>query len=107
MRGRAAIPHAQRPLDVAYRAGELPYRLGWRGQVKHRLAEALEPAAARAGLRADLSTAEGKLLFGDDWFGLLASVARRGRLRERRERDGPARRGARAGGVAAGRRPRR
>ena len=73
MRGRAAIPHAQRPLDVAYRAGQLPYRLGWRGQVKHRLAEALEPAAARAGLRADVSTAEGKLLFGDDWFDLLAS----------------------------------
>jgi hypothetical protein len=73
MGGRAAIPHAQRPLDVAYRAGELPYRLGWRGQVKHRLAEALEPAAARAGLRADVATAEGKLLFGDDWFGLLAS----------------------------------
>jgi hypothetical protein len=72
LRGRAAIPHAQRPLDIAYRAGWLPYRLGWRGQVKHRLAEALEPAAARAGLRADLSTAEGKLLFGDDWFNLLA-----------------------------------
>ena len=73
MGGRAAIPHAQRSLDVAYRAGELPYRLGWRGQVKHRLAEALEPAAARAGLRADVATAEGKVLFGDDWFGLLAS----------------------------------
>ena len=37
------------------------------------MAEALEPAAARAGLRADVSTAESKLLFGDDWFGLLAS----------------------------------
>jgi len=73
-RGRAAIPHAQRPLDVAYRAGRLPYRLGWRGQVKHRLAEALEPAAAGAGLRADVSTAEGNVLFGDDWFGLLASA---------------------------------
>jgi Glycosyl transferases group 1 len=74
MRGRAAVRHAQRPLDVAYRAGELPYRLGWRGQVKHRLAEALEPAAARAGLRADVATAEGEVLFGDDWFGLLASA---------------------------------
>jgi hypothetical protein len=73
MRGQAAIPHEQRTLDLAYRAGELPYRLGWRGQVKHRLAEALEPAAARAGLRADVSTAEAKLLFGNDWFGLLAS----------------------------------
>lgn len=73
MGGRAAIPHPQRPLDVAYRAGELPYRLGWRGQVKHRLAQALGPAAARAGLRADVSTAEGKILFGDDWFSLLAS----------------------------------
>jgi hypothetical protein len=73
MRGRAAVPHAQRPLDVAYRAGQLPYRLGWRGQVKHRLAEALEPAAARAGLRADVATAEARVLFGDDWFGLLAS----------------------------------
>jgi hypothetical protein len=73
MGGRAAIPHAQRSLDVAYRAGRLPYRLGWRGQVKHRLAEALEPAAGRAGLRADVATAEGNVLFGDDWFGLLAS----------------------------------
>jgi hypothetical protein len=73
-RGRAAIPHAQRPLDVAYRAGQLPYRLGRRGQVKHRLAEALEAAAPRAGLRADVSTAEGRLLFGDDWFNLLASA---------------------------------
>jgi glycosyl transferase family 1 len=72
-RGRAAIPHARRPLDVAYRAGQLPFRLGRRGQIKHRLAEALEPAAARTGLRADVSTAEGKLLFGDDWFNLLAS----------------------------------
>jgi hypothetical protein len=74
MGARVAIPHAQRPLDVAYRAGRLPYRLGWRGQVKHRLADALEPAAARAGLRADVSTAENKLRFGDAWFALLASA---------------------------------
>ena len=73
MGAQAAIPHAQRSLDVAYRAGRLPYRLGWRGQVKRRLAEALEPAAARAGLRADVSTAENRLLFGDHWFALLAS----------------------------------
>jgi hypothetical protein len=73
MRGRAAVPHDRRPLDVAYRAGQLPYRLGRRGQVKHRLAEALAPAAARAGLRADVSTAERSVLFGDAWFGLLAS----------------------------------
>ena len=73
-RGRAAIPLVQRPLDIAYRAGQLPYRLGWRGQVKHRLSEALDPAAARAGLRADVSTSETKLLFGDDWFNFLASA---------------------------------
>jgi hypothetical protein len=74
MRGRAAVRHAERPLDLAYRAGWLPYRFGRRGQVKHRLAEALAPAAARAGLRADLSTADRELRFGDDWFALLASA---------------------------------
>ena len=69
----AQVPHAERPLDLAYRAGELPYRLGWRGQVKHRLAGALEETAAASGLRADLSTAERAVLFGDDWFRFLAS----------------------------------
>jgi hypothetical protein len=67
-------PSCQRPLDIAYRACDLPYRFGSRGQIKHRLAEALEPAAGRAGLRANLCTAESKVLFGDGWFELLASA---------------------------------
>jgi hypothetical protein len=71
---RAARRQDERLVDVAYRAGQLPYRLGSHAQLKHRLAEAFEDATARHGLRADISTAERGVLLGDAWFELLASA---------------------------------
>lgn len=67
-------PHAERRLDIAYRAGWLPYRLGAHGQIKHRLALAFADAAPAHGLAADVATAESAVMFGGAWLDFLASA---------------------------------
>ena len=71
--GSGTLPHSQRPLDIAYRAGKLPYRLGAHAQLKHRLALAFGEAAPRHGLAADVATAESSVMFGGAWLDFLAS----------------------------------
>ena len=69
------LPHARRPLDLAYRAEALPPRFGRLGQAKLRVADELAPARAggrAAGRRLD-STRRDAIL-GDRWFAFVASA---------------------------------
>jgi hypothetical protein len=60
-------------VDIVYRARNLPYHLGHHGQLKHEIAQIVEPAARALGLRTDISTAIGDTQYGDAWFEFLAS----------------------------------
>jgi hypothetical protein len=68
------LPHARRPLDLAYRAEALPPRFGRLGQAKRRVADELGPRARAAGLRVDVSLAARDAIVGDRWFGFVASA---------------------------------
>ena len=114
------LPHARRPLDLAYRAEALPPRFGRLGQAKLRVAEELGPRARAAGLRVDVSLDARDAILGNRWFPFVASaravlgsesgasaIDRRGELVAREERaagraPGPDLRGVRrchAGGL--------
>jgi hypothetical protein len=67
------VPHAGRDVDIVYRARNLPYHVGHHGQLKHEIAEIVEPAARAAGLRTDISTDIRDTKYGDAWFEFLAS----------------------------------
>jgi hypothetical protein len=66
-------PHADRALDIVYRARNLPFHVGHHGQLKHRIAEIIDPAARAHGLRTDISTRIADTKYGDAWFDFLAS----------------------------------
>jgi hypothetical protein len=66
------LPHAERAQDIVYRARNLPFYVGHHGQLKHRIAEVVEPAARAHGLRTDISTRIADTKYGDAWFELLA-----------------------------------
>lgn len=68
------LPHARRPLDLAYRAEALPPRFGRLGQAKMRVAEELAPRARAAGLRVDVSLDPRDAILGDRWFAFVASA---------------------------------
>ena len=70
---RCRAPHAERPLDIVYRARNLPFHVGHHGQLKHRIAEIVDPAARAHGLRTDISTRIADTKYGDAWFEFLAS----------------------------------
>ena len=65
-------PHTERTLDIIYRARNLPFYVGHHGQLKHRIAEIVEPAARANGLRTDISTRSADTKYGDAWFDFLA-----------------------------------
>jgi hypothetical protein len=67
------VPHAQRPLDIVYRARNLPYWFGSHGQMKHRIGEAVQERAAGHGLRTDISTRPEDTIYGDGWLDFLMS----------------------------------
>ncbi len=69
---RLPRPHAERELDIVYRARNLPFHIGHHGQLKHRIAEIVEPAARAHGLRTDISTRIADTKYGDAWFDFLA-----------------------------------
>ena len=68
------LPHARRPLDLAYRAEALPPRFGRLGQAKLRVAQELAPRARAAGLRVDVSLDARDAILGDRWFAFVASA---------------------------------
>src|SRR5918995_905629 len=65
-------PHTARTLDIVYRARNLPFHIGHHGQLKHRIAEIVDPAARAHGLRTDISTRIADTKYGDAWFEFLA-----------------------------------
>lgn len=64
---------ARRPFDVVYRASRLPYWFGSLGQLKHRIGEQAQVAAAARSLKADISTRTDDAIMGDEWFDFLAA----------------------------------
>ncbi|HEV2415818.1 MAG TPA: hypothetical protein VGX27_13520 [Candidatus Dormibacteraeota bacterium] len=62
-----------RPVDVVYRATNLPYWFGSFGQLKHLVGERARAAAESVGLATDISTRSSDAITGDDWFDFLAS----------------------------------
>ncbi len=62
-----------RPIDIGYRAKQLPAWLGRHAVAKAQLADAVAAAAPRHGLRADVSTRPEDTLLGEDWLRFLAS----------------------------------
>jgi hypothetical protein len=60
-----------RPLDIVYRARNVPYWLGDLGQEKANIAKAFQEIAATHGLRSDISTEESKRLYGTAWLRFL------------------------------------
>ena len=62
-----------RPIDIGYRAWAGLMSLGRQGLLRRQLAETFAPAAARHGLRTDISTDPERVLHGDDWYRFLAS----------------------------------
>jgi hypothetical protein len=73
-RAGVVLPHARRPLDLAYRAEGLPPRFGRLGQAKLRVAQELGPRARAAGLRVDVSLDPRDAILGDRWFAFIAST---------------------------------
>lgn len=69
-----ALPHSQRPLDIAYRARKMPYNLGFFGTFKWRLTEVFQKATRDLGLRTDLSNDPNKFIFGDGWYRFVGST---------------------------------
>jgi hypothetical protein len=66
-------PIAERSVDVAYRASNLPYWFGSHGQLKHRIAALIGDPAKAAGLTCDVSTKLEDTIVGDRWFDFLSS----------------------------------
>jgi hypothetical protein len=71
--GSRMVPHTQRPFDIVYRARKLPYWFGSHGQLKHRVAEVVQPRAADLGLRTDISTRPEDTVLGPGWLDFLSS----------------------------------
>jgi hypothetical protein len=67
------VPHADRPRDIVYRATNLPYWFGSHGQLKHRIAEAVQRVGGKRGLSMDISTRWEDTVFGDRWLDFLMS----------------------------------
>jgi hypothetical protein len=63
----------ERPIDIGYRAWGGLLSFGRHGLLRTQLEEAFRPAAAKRGLRTDMSTDLDDTLHGDDWFRFLAS----------------------------------
>jgi hypothetical protein len=67
------LPSEERPNDIVYRAGHLPYWFGSHGQLKHRIADVVAERAQAHGLKYDISTRSEDAIIGDRWLDFLAS----------------------------------
>lgn len=66
-------PREERPIDISYRARDLPYWFGSVGQLKRRIADVVRPRAEKLGFRCDISTHAKDTIVGKRWFDFLAS----------------------------------
>ena len=71
--GRDTPPLAERPLDVGYRARELPFWLGRLGREKVEIAREFLARAGDYGLRCDISSREEDRIYGEAWNRFIAS----------------------------------
>lgn len=71
--GGRVVPHSRRPRDIVYRARNLPYWFGSHGQLKHRIAEAVQERAGALGLTTDISTRPEDTIYGAGWLDFLSS----------------------------------
>ena len=62
----------QRPIDVGYRARQLPYWLGRHGQLKLEVAQRFAARLEGDPMVADVSTDDGDAFLGDDWYRFLS-----------------------------------
>lgn len=69
---RAVPPYAARPVDVGYRARELPPWLGALAQEKAGIAQRFGQACAPLGLQCDLSPRLQDRLYGEGWIDFLS-----------------------------------
>ena len=69
----SVLPVSQRPIDVGYRTRQMPFWLGRLGYEKCLIAWEFERRSSGANLKLDLSTEEGKRLYGDAWIKFVAS----------------------------------
>ncbi len=71
--GKGARPFGERPIDVSYRARDLPPNFGRHGQLKAKLGERFGARAQGRGLALDLSNRLEDVILGDDWLRFLGS----------------------------------
>jgi len=67
------IPFDERPIDVGYRARDLPYYLGKGAREKSEIARLFTEKAAHTKLRLNISTKESDRIYGSDWYHFLGS----------------------------------
>jgi hypothetical protein len=67
------VPISARPLDVVYRASQLPYWFGSQGQLKDRIGAVVLERALDRGLRTDISTRVEDTILRERWFDFLMS----------------------------------
>jgi hypothetical protein len=66
-------PHSERPLDIVYRASQLPYWFGSHGQLKHQIGSVVAAAATSRGMQIDISTRPQDTIVGRGWFDFLGA----------------------------------
>lgn len=62
-----------RPIDVGYRARQLPFWMGRGAQEKHEIAERFVERAQLLDLRLDIDSGESARIYGGSWFDFVAS----------------------------------
>jgi hypothetical protein len=70
---RAAKPFAERPIDIGYRAADLPPQFGRFGRQKAEIARHALSGLSNSGLRLDISTQPASMIEGDGWFEFLSN----------------------------------
>lgn len=70
--GRCTLPPRERPLDVGYRARDLPFWLGRAAREKVRVGREFLERTRALGLRCDIAWREEDRLYGEDWVRFLS-----------------------------------
>lgn len=90
------VPLAQRPVDIVYRATQLPFWFGSHGQLKHEIGTLVAERSKTLGLKTDISTQPNDAILGSAWLSFVGSgraiigcesgssvLDRRGEIRDR------------------------
>jgi len=69
-----AMPMAERTLRIAYRGRSLPHQYGALGREKYMIGLDMRRLALARGLAVDIEVAEGKRIYGADWYRFIGSA---------------------------------